>query len=471
MNGGSFPSYNDAVARLREKELDLRAEQFANEYKSERPSIVLVPGGMGSRLLQADRPYDNDQVFPQDTEFREIWLSIASILRREIDQVEMTPNGEDFGRRPMVASGELSSFIKKYDGAHAFFKDKANFIGFGYDWRKSTADEARFFLQYFLMKLRTKVIQRGFENPLPNLTLLAHSQGGLVTKLLLNFLIDSGDRPDDWFRYFISIGTPFYGTFTHIPRYFVGERFANIITEGGSRRIAQVTATLPGPYILLFAPKKVLQPYYGREFGLLRYPLRDEHQTDLELDPYDEGVRLRFPSFMRSIYLDRAATLTVEIDRKLNGLAHKIFHIRSNATKTDTPLEQTWEPGSGDSYVNEGENPIADNGGASDGTVPFWSARLGWIPDEQVFNLVNPDEGGPSHGGLAEHSDVLEIVWQLITEQAPDPGTRQVSAHMKPDREKAQSQLQKALNSQDKAQLSDLSPEVQGGIEDGIAFC
>jgi len=35
MNGGSFPSYNDTVARFREKELDLQAEQFASEYKPE----------------------------------------------------------------------------------------------------------------------------------------------------------------------------------------------------------------------------------------------------------------------------------------------------------------------------------------------------------------------------------------------------------------------------------------------------
>lgn len=53
-------------------------------------------------------------------------------------------------------------------------------MGFGYDWRKSVKDEAGF-LRYLLMKIRTKTIAKGSPDPLPQLTLLAHSQGGLVT--------------------------------------------------------------------------------------------------------------------------------------------------------------------------------------------------------------------------------------------------------------------------------------------------
>lgn len=53
-------------------------------------------------------------------------MSIAAIVHREIDQVEMMANGEDFGRHPMVAAVELSSSIKKYDGIQAFFQGKAN---------------------------------------------------------------------------------------------------------------------------------------------------------------------------------------------------------------------------------------------------------------------------------------------------------------------------------------------------------
>jgi lecithin:cholesterol acyltransferase len=469
MNGGSVPTYSDTVIRLRVKELEQRAELFVSRYDPGRPSVILVPGGMGSRLLQAITPYVNNQEYPQAPEYREIWMSIAAILRREIDQVEMTANGEDFARHPMVAAGELSTFIKKYDGTEAFFRDRANYIGFGYDWRKSVRDEAGF-LRYFLLKIRTKVTGKGLPDPLPRLTLLAHSQGGLVSKLFINNLIDNSDPPDKWFERFVSVGTPFYGTFTHIRRYFVGEALANLVTNGGRQRVARLAGGLPGPYILLFAPISVLKPRYIK-LGLSHYPLLDSAQTGLELDPFAQQTRPRFPSFMPASSFSSAQHLFIEIDRELPQVAHKIFQIRSNATKTNAVLEQTWQPGSGDAHFNAGTNPIEDNGGASDGTVPFWSARLGWIPDTQVFDLVNSLHGGPEHGGLAEHEEVLKIVWELMTGGVPQHGERQVSAGVRPDSAKAEVQLQTALATGDVNALTNLSPETQRAMENGLALC
>jgi hypothetical protein len=38
--------------RLILKELELRAHQFAESYDDGKKSVILIPGGMGSKLLQ-----------------------------------------------------------------------------------------------------------------------------------------------------------------------------------------------------------------------------------------------------------------------------------------------------------------------------------------------------------------------------------------------------------------------------------
>jgi len=39
-------------------------------------------------------------------------------------------------RKPIIASGELSSIIKEYDGTEKHFSSKANYSTFEYDWRR-----------------------------------------------------------------------------------------------------------------------------------------------------------------------------------------------------------------------------------------------------------------------------------------------------------------------------------------------
>lgn len=465
-------NYPDTVISLREKELDKRADQFAALYKPDRPSVVLVPGGMGSRLLQADTAFQDGQVYPQIPSYREIWLSVAAIVHRDISQIEMTNNGRDFGALPMIAAGELSSFIKKYDGAEEFFRDHANYIGFGYDWRKPPQDEAGY-LRYFLMKLKNKVMENGHANPLPQLTLLGHSQGGLVTKLFINNVEDRSENSDAWFARFISVGTPFYGTFTHMQRYFVGESLANLVVSGGGKEVAKIAASLPGPYGLLFAPRDVLAPRYG-QLGMVRYPLRDFADDTLELDPFDSSQRLRFPSFVVDPYLAKAQRMFEEVDRELpEPVSRKIFHIRSNIRTTAATLEQRWQPGTGNLFHARGSNPLLDNAGASDGTVPFWSARLAWVDNARVYSLVNTGQGGLEHSSLMEHPAVLDLIWHLTTGATPPAGgVPGVAPPVQPTNvAEATRVLNEALAQQSTLRLEGLPREVQRALEDGITLC
>ncbi len=229
-------------------ELRERADRFARAYDPSRPSVILVPGGMGSRLYQSTVKYAEGTPFPNPLRSRRIWLSFAAIFRGELVQLRMTKSGRDTGSKPIFARGELDdlglSFAKRYDQTAAFFKPWANYMGMGYDWRRS-AKEAAKDLQFLLTAIRQRVKELGHpKSPLPNLTILAHSMGGLVSKLLINNLLDSGEDPKAWCHRLISVGTPFYGTYTHMPRYYVGTGLLNVFM-GGAASVANSSRRCP----------------------------------------------------------------------------------------------------------------------------------------------------------------------------------------------------------------------------------
>src|SRR5574338_412507 len=133
-------SYARVVDELRQRELELRAQAFADAYDPHLPSVVLLPGGMGSRLLRGIAPYVANARYT-NTDFYELWLDFAAALRGELREIAMTEDDRDIGDHPIIASGELSSIVKKYEGVGEFFRGKANFIGLGYDWRRTPESE------------------------------------------------------------------------------------------------------------------------------------------------------------------------------------------------------------------------------------------------------------------------------------------------------------------------------------------
>lgn len=405
-------SYTRVVDELRQKELDLRAEAFADAYDPHLPSVILLPGGMGSRLLRSTQPYISGTPFT-NTEFYELWLDFAAVLRGELREIAMTEYGEDVGGHPIVASGELSYIVKKYEGVQAFFHGKANCIGLGYDWR--CAPESEFmYLRSFLRRIARKVMDRGHADPRRTLTLYAHSQGGLVAKLFLNDIVERGEQVGTWCERLVTCCTPFYGTWSHLSRYYVGEPFANIFT-GGAAAVARIVAQLKGPYLLLPAPKRVLEPRYAA-LGLGRYPVRDAADPSIECDPYTPEMRARLPDFVVDDYLTAARLQFSRIDAPLPPeVMHRVYHIRSALSEGGmTPFEMHWAADA------RGDDPVSRNeaaGGMHDGTVPLWSARLAATPEGNVFDVV-----GVPHASAAENPTVLGIVWDLMNRRSVAPG-------------------------------------------------
>ena len=395
-------SYLAQIRRLRLQELLSRAREFAARYDASLPTLVLIPGGMGSRLVR----------HAPEGEY-ELWLDLQPVLRGELACLAMDDETQERDRVPITPSGELSSVIKSYDGVWEFFRFRANVAAFGYDWRRSPEHEAEY-LEIFLDLLKNAVAERGLANPLPNAVLYAHSQGGLVAKLFLERILKKNQDLGAWFHRLITCCTPFYGTSSHLSRYYVGEPLANFFT-GGADEVSRIGLSMEGPYILLPSPRDILENRLHL-LGLDRYPVRDR-ETDAPCDPYSAASLSRYRMEKSEAFLRRAALQHVAIDRPLPPQAeNRVLHFRSDihgGPAGRVNLELRWDDVDGASFSAESRaDPVKSNeanGGKGDGTVPWWSARLATTPDDLVFDFY-----GVSHGGAAEHPVVLDILWKIM---------------------------------------------------------
>ncbi len=408
-------SYLSRLDELRRAELFRRAADFAQDYDPGLPTIVILPGGMGSRLQRSTAPYEPDRA-PRIETFYELWADLLPILKGELKSLAQNEFTEEADLVPIIAAGELTNIVKSYNGVFEYFAGKANVVGLGYDWRRAPIKECgyvRVFLQ--LLAEQVKLRHPGAQDPRRRLTLYAHSQGGLVAKLFVEALTAAGEAPADWFERLVTCCTPFYGTYSHFARYYVGERLLNIFT-GGADAVARIVASFQGTYVLLPAPPEVLRPRLA-EFGLARYPVRDLDDERIERDPFDRdpAVAARWRPEVARAHLVMARNQFALLDRPLRpGVRERVFHIRSDifGDAGGLDLEMRWRAVDGAHYAAAQGSPVSDNtlhGGRGDGTVPLWSAALAGAPADHVFDLK-----GVRHGGAAEHRCSLYILWRLM---------------------------------------------------------
>jgi pimeloyl-ACP methyl ester carboxylesterase len=338
-----------------------------------------------------------------------VWMDLEILFGRDADLIEILPNGHDFGEHVIIPNGPLRFLVNAYDGTDKFFRENLgwNYIVFGFDWRRSLAESAAQ-LEDFLVNLRDRVKDLRDSDPLPSTTLLAHSQGGLVAKMFLHRICgDDGAAMVNWCERLVTVATPFYGTATHQNRYYKGQAPLNTIR--GTRRIAEVAASLPGPYILMTADQPTLDRD-GTALGLTSYPMVDQ-DTGAPADPYEPANFDRYPSTVHREYLDEAVLARETITAPLPDAAiARVFHIRSGLdSKTGALLRWKMVDGSTFDPFKDG-SPIKPVAGDGDGTVPYWSARLAQTGTRNIFDLTKAKD----HGELAEHKETLRVVKELV---------------------------------------------------------
>ena len=160
-------------------------EDFARTYRKNRPTIILIPGGMGSQIDRSSKAFRGNASLPFK-KYDPIWIDLGIVFDREALQLEIQSNQHDLDNHICIPNGPLRSLIEPYDTTADFFSAKEyNYAVFAYDWRRPVVESAGY-LKFFLQLLKNRVQELRQEDPLPHTTLLCHSMGGLVTKVFLH---------------------------------------------------------------------------------------------------------------------------------------------------------------------------------------------------------------------------------------------------------------------------------------------
>ena len=102
---------------------------------------------------------------------------------------------------------------------------------FGWDWRRDLTDTVRFFLDTFLPAFERRTDQCR-PKPLDDFTLVGHSFGGLVVKLILN---ESSNKYVRKMRRAMTVGSPLYGYGGQVHRYLRASRIQPSMPHDGHR--------------------------------------------------------------------------------------------------------------------------------------------------------------------------------------------------------------------------------------------
>jgi hypothetical protein len=388
-------------------------------YDPARPTVILLPGGMGSQLDRSNARYAGNPIDFKD--FSTLWVSAGVLLRQAALGLAMDTADHDIDDYIIVPDGPIRfPFLAAYEGAQKYFADNSyNFAIAGYDWRREL-QEAATNLHQFLRDFQTEITAKGLADPLPRTSLYCHSQGGLVARLYMSFPNSLASA----LQAVITIATPFYGTATHMQRYFAGDPTLNLIYERA--KVAGIVGTLPGPYALMpmdhatwNARKDIL--------GVAKYPVLDANGAIA--DPYDvANVGTRYPDWVDANYIEAARLARVAIDADLPaGILSKVFHLRSDYTPTYAHFQWPILPAHFNADTSPDPLVVAQNGSVGgDGTVPAFSARLAQSSDNHILTVPTTQ----LHQDLAENARVLQAVGLIIGTGAM-PATASLTA---PDR-------------------------------------
>ncbi len=416
-------SYSSVRDRLLKEATSRQAEVLIPEYKRGRPIIVFLPGGMGSRLERSEHRFDEINSGYED--FDVVWFDGGLIFKKDALKLRMETNGWDHEGHVVSPRGEVGFIVKPYNATRKYFKRLDwNYVVCGFDWRRPLG-ECSDLLTLFLDRLRARIhTETGEADALSRVTLVGHSQGGLVLRLWLHRMFDGQASDSDlskWFRSAVTVGAPFFGTSNHFGRYYVGDESLNLLYD--RRAMAELVGGLPGPYINLPVDAATFVRH-AEDLGKNRndFPVRDHKSGDQAADPYGKEQRSRLPAWVSSRYLREAQRARSQIVTSLPPKVRaRTYNLRSGAK--ETPSFVYWKAVDGSTFDPNHESPIVIPDKArwekGDGSVPLWA---GSTPDliateghDTVLKVAD------DHVGLMEHTEVLSSIKQLVRTRTLEP--------------------------------------------------
>jgi pimeloyl-ACP methyl ester carboxylesterase len=403
-------------------------EEFASQYggnpSANRRTLFLFPGGLGSQLMRANKPHPHVPLY-----YSKSWLD-CGILVGDGPNLKMLPGDLDFEEKYIVPDGCVD-FFQTHPYGNFIQWCRNNWIDlfvFGWDWRRGVQASADFFLNEFMPMFDLRFAGQT-PHPLDNFTLVGHSAGGMVVKVILNA---SANQYVQRMKKAISVATPFYGYGGQIHTYFKGNSDVNW-TEGihGASIYTRVISSMPGGYEFLYLD---YQTYLANKnafasdpegYNLNAYPSFDKVTSTEVADPYDPQPdaqgQVRYPAYygFESSLLYRGKVESRKVSAALAdaNVAAKFYNIRgvqseNGTVKSETVVAQRWErvPESFDPDADT--DPIEDTKGPGDGVQPAWTARLLGLPDpaQQVITVVDDLE----HMMMMNNTEVQAKIAELL---------------------------------------------------------
>ena len=324
-------------------------ETLMSGYQPNQPTIILLPGGMGSQLERSESKYPASPNVINDV----VWVDLGIAWPKyDARKLEMTAQQEDLDKYVIAAHGPMSFItVTPYGELEDLAWDSGwNYGVFGYDWRRPLAESASYF-KAFILAFQKRVKADFGKDPIADLTIVCHSMGGMVCTYALNDASFSGLG----FHAILTIATPFYGTSTQQERYYVGDPdILNKIYD--PEEVVAITSSLPGPFTLMFLPKDIYNTD-GKKLGLKRYPQLDPN-GNTDADPYDLAMLSRWPKPVKAHkqYLTDAKGELKKLAAPINAkIAPVFFNVRSSLDPK-TAVELLWNNINGDAFV-PGKDP------------------------------------------------------------------------------------------------------------------
>jgi hypothetical protein len=355
----------------------------ANLSNTNRKTVILFPGGMGSQLLRASTPQPDGPPYSYNI----VWLDCSIIFGAGL---HLQMQGDiDLDQQIIIPDGPVDfPPLTPYDGFITWCNQKQiDYLIFGWDWRRDLSFTADFFLNIFMPLFQQRVAQLQ-PNPLQHLSLVGHSEGGMLLKVIIN---RAASPYVQLLNRAVTVASPFYGYGGQLPRYFIGDPDLNAIY--GNQTVTRIVSSLAAGYSLLFLDqatfardkaKLTQDPYYP---SAKKYPILDA-TSGAPADPYNpqpSGALVRYPQDygFDPAMLARGKLIYDEVAALLDpSVKAKFFNIRGVTTSNGkavnkTVTHQTW--GFIDPHFNPNNVagcPVTDYLGPGDGTLPAWSTRF-----------------------------------------------------------------------------------------------
>ncbi len=374
----------------------LMTDPFDNQIKIEKKNtpVIIIPGIAGSEL------------FKKNASQTELWPNIKGVVTSISDDfleyLAFDANGEEKNDNPV----HVGDVIRSLSGVHIFdslidslvsagYVEGKDLFVFPYDWRHSVQEDA--------LELKKMIANVTTLSNCPNVTLVAHSMGGLVAK---QYIADEGDSLIDKL---ILLATPHLGSPKAFTMLEYGDNLgASILGFSllNPKKIYSISQNMPSVYDLLPSKTYVDDPSHGLRYvqDLLGTYLSNTSSPYLD---YAETKQLLISSGRNSNLFSQAEDMHAGIDSIPLPESKTYNYVGCGRTKTIGSItlrkKFAWTS-TGRAFVDDYDLGYVNG----DDTVPRTSASLSGT--QQFFVK------GASHSTIPSTSGVPESIQAVLSD-------------------------------------------------------